>query len=213
MKLKYKNLLLLLFVSLLYIFIIKISSFLLNFDKVLYNSLIDNLSEKQINKYFKIKNALESLNFIIYPIFLFIKTTIISSVIYIGVYFYSKRNLTFGEILNSVLKAEFIFILVPICKLLWFYFFVKNYNLEDIQLFFPFSALNIVGTSGIDPWIVYPLQTLNLFEVAYIIFLSFELGYLTKTNADNGLKIMLYSYVPTLLLWITIIMFFTLNYS
>jgi hypothetical protein len=213
MKLKNKNLLLLIFASLLYIFIIKISSLLLNFDKVLYNSLIDNLSEKQINKYLKIKNALESLNFIIYPIFIFIKTTIISSVIYIGVYFYSKRNLTFGEILNSVLKAEFIFILVPICKLLWFYFFVENFSLEDIQLFFPFSGLNIIGTNGVDPWLVYPLQTINLFEVAYIFFLSIELGYLTKTNADTGLKIMLYSYVPALLLWITIIVFFTLNYS
>mgnify|MGYP003395149940 CR=1 FL=1 len=73
--------------------------------------------------------------------------------------------------------------------------------------------LNIIGFKGLEPWLIYPLQTLNLFEIAYIIYLSYQIGYLTKTNADNGLKIVSYSYVPALFLWVVVVMFFTLNYS
>jgi hypothetical protein len=142
-----------------------------------------------------------------------LKTIIITSVIYIGVFFFNKVEVTFKVIWDSIIKAEFIFLLVPILKLIWFYFFQTNYTLEDIQYFYPLSALNIIGYKGLDTWLLYPLQTLNLFEFAYIIYLSYQIGFLTKTNADNGLKIVGYSYVPALLLWVTVVMFFTLNYS
>ena len=62
-------------------------------------------------------------------------------------------------------------------------------------------------------WFIYPFQTLNLFELAYIICLGYWVGQLTNTNTDNGLKVVAYSYVPALLLWVVTIMFFTLNYS
>jgi hypothetical protein len=141
-----------------------------------------------------------------------LKTSIISSVLSIGMFFNNNDN-SFKKILNIVIKAEFIFLLMPILKIFWFYFFQTDYTLEDIQYFYPLSALNIIGYKELDSWLIYPLQTLNLFEVAYIIYLSYQIGDLTKTNADNGLKIVSYSYVPTLLLWVTVIMFFTLNYS
>lgn len=105
------------------------------------------------------------------------------------------------------------FLLVPIFKIIWFYFFQTNYTLEDLQYFYPFSAINITGFNGLEPWLIYPLQTLNIFEVIYIIYLSYQIGDLTKTNADNGLKIVSFSYIPALILWITVVMFFTLNYS
>ncbi len=147
------------------------------------------------------------------PLSLFVKTFLISSVIYIGIFFYYKSNLTLKPIWVIVIKAEFIFLIVGIIKIIWFYFFKSNYTLEDVQYFYPLSALNIIGYEKLEIWLVYPLQTLNLFEVAYIIYLSYQISYLTKTNADNGLKIVGYSYVPALLLWVTVIMFFTLNYS
>jgi len=70
-----------------------------------------------------------------------------------------------------------------------------------------------MGYQGLDPWLIYPLQVLNLFELTYIIYLSYQIGQLTQTNTDNGLKIVGYSYVTALFLWIAVVMFFTLNYS
>ena len=141
-----------------------------------------------------------------------IKVSIISSVLYIGAFFTAKEA-AFKAIFSKVLSAEFIFLLLPIFKIIWFYFFQTNYTLEDIQTFYPLSALNIIGYAGLEPWLIYPLQTLNLFELAYIIYLANEIGKLTQTNTDKGFKIMMYSYVPTMLLWVCVVMFLTLSMS
>ena len=115
--------------------------------------------------------------------------------------------------LSTYFIELFIFLLVPILKIIWFYFFQTNYTLEDIQYFYPLSALNIIGYAGLEPWLIYPLQILNLFELAYIIYLAYQIGKVTSTNTDTGFKIMMYSYVPTLLLWVCVVMFLTLSMS
>jgi hypothetical protein len=148
-----------------------------------------------------------------------IKTTIISSVLYTGAFFYSKSKVTFKQLLNAVIKAEFVFLLVGIAKIIWFYFFQTNYTLEDLQYFYPLSALNIVGYKGLESWFIYPLQVLNLFELAYWLLLSYFVGKLAFTEKDKGkpmdlgFKIVTSSYGSALLLWVVVVMFFTLNYS
>jgi hypothetical protein len=187
--------------------------YFLSFDKLIYNSLAESLTSNQIEKILSLQKKWQWTGYVFVPFYVLLKTSIITSVLYIGSFFFSKKDITFKNIWNCILNAEFIFLLVPLLKLVWFYFFQTNYTLEDIQYFYPLSALNIIGYNGLDKWLIYPLQTLNLFEVAYIVYLSYQIGSLTKTNADNGLKIVGYSYVPALLLWVTVIMFFTLNYS
>lgn len=183
---------------------------------------IDVLIQNELSYKFSINELKEILNFqrkwnwILYffiPIFLFFKIVFNSLVVYTGILFLNNIKTDFKDVLNILLKVEFVFLLIPIIKLIWFYFFQTNYTLEDIQYFYPLSALNIIGYKGLEPWLIYPLQTLNVFELAYIIILSYQIGTITKTNADTGLKIMVSSYIPTLLLLVTIVMFFTLNFS
>ena len=100
-----------------------------------------------------------------------------------------------------------------------FYFFQTNYTLEDLQYFYPLSTLNIVGYKGLEAWFIYPLQVLNLFEFAYWLLLSYFVGKLAFTEKDKGkpmdlgFKIVASSYGSALLLWVVVVMFFTLNYS
>ncbi|MFD2940896.1 hypothetical protein [Flavobacterium notoginsengisoli] len=185
---------------------------IVDLDKLLYNSLSEQFTSNQIDKFFKFQKKWEWIGYIFIPILLLIKTSIIASILYIGLFF-SNRDLKFSIILNFVLKAEFIFLLVPISKLIWFYFFETNFILEDIQNFYPLSALNIVRYKELEIWFIYPFQVLNLFEFFYIIYLGYEIGKHTQTNTDYGLKVVGLSYVPSLFLWVATIMFFTLNYN
>ena len=186
---------------------------ILKIKEMSYSYLTERLTRSQLKEMSNLHDKTKLINYGIFPLFILFKTLIIASIIYIGAFFYSKSGVTLKNIWNSVINAEFILLLVPIFKIIWFYFFQTNYTLEDLQFFYPLSAINITGYNGLEPWLIYPLQTLNLFEVAYIIYLSYQIGYLTKTNADNGLKIVSFSYIPALLLWVTVVMFFTLNYS
>ena len=196
-----------------------LTEFILKTDELFYSFLAEQYSINQINKILNFQEKWEWLSSIIIPIFILLKTTIVASVLYIGTFFYSKVKVTFKQLWNIAVKAEFLFLLVGVAKIVWFYFFKTNYTLEDLQYFYPLSALNIVGYQGIDVWFIYPLQVLNLFELAYWLLLSYYIGKLAFTPKDKGkpmdlgLKIVASSYGSALLLWVVVVMFFTLNYS
>lgn len=192
---------------------------LLDLDNLILDNLSTSITRNQLIEYLDFKKKWQWISYTIIPILLLIKTTIVASVLYIGTYFYSKTKVTFNQLFNAVIKAEFVFIGVGILKIIWFYFFQTNYTLEDIQNFYPLSALNIVGYKGLESWFIYPLQVLNLFEVAYWLLLSYYIGKLAFTEKDEGkpmdlgFNIVASSYGSALLLWVVVVMFFTLNYS
>jgi hypothetical protein len=72
-----------------------------------------------------------------------------ATVLDIGPYFFSKKLLSrscgfcdYRRVCVSI---------IPIFKIIWFYFFQTNYTLEDIQYFYPLSALNIVDYKELEP--------------------------------------------------------------
>jgi hypothetical protein len=200
-----------LFISL--ILLIEITKSVLNYEGLLYNSLSDQLTTKQIKHIFELQDKWRWVGYAIFLILLLIKTSLIASSLYIGTFFFSKIPVAFKQLWAIVVSAEFVFLLVPVIKIVWFYFFRANYKLEDIQYFYPLSVLNIFGYKDLEPWFVYPFQILNLFELAYCLIVAFFVGKATQTSMDHGLKIVAYSYGSALLLWVVTIMFFTLNYS
>ncbi len=201
------------------ILVLLLTAFLTNFEGVLFENLEQKISTEQIQQILNFKEKWQWLSYTIIPIILFIKTTLVASVLYIGTFFFSKTKVTFKQLFNAVVKAEFVFLGVGVLKIIWFYFFQTNYTLEDLQYFYPLSALNIVGYKGLDNWFIYPLQVLNLFELAYWLLLAYFIGKLAFTEKDKGkpmdlgFKIVASSYGSALLLWVVVVMFFTLNYS
>jgi hypothetical protein len=191
----------------------EIAKYFLNIDKLVYLFLAENLTNDQIQEIFALQKKWLWVSYLVIPITLLFKTLLVAGVVYLGLFFYKGKQFVFKSIWGLVLQAEFLFLLVGVFKIIWFYFFQTNYTLQDIQYFYPLSALNIIGYEGLEPWYIYPLQTLNLFEVAYIFFLAYQIGKLVKSDLDFGLTVVLYSYVPALLFWVSVIMFFTLNYS
>ena len=207
---------------LLNIFLLELLKELLKLDQLTYNKLTETLSFNQVEKILQFQKKINNWLYLVLPLLMIFKIFLISSVLYIGTFFYSKAKVTFKQLLNAVIKAEFVFLGVGVLKIIWFYFFQTNYTLEDLQYFYPLSALNIVGYKGLDTWFIYPLQTLNLFELAYWFLLAYYVGKIaspTKNKEENnypidfGLKIVASSYGSALLLWIVVVMFFTLNYS
>lgn len=195
-----------------FIIITEITNKIINLKDLLRHFLVDFLSIDQINNYFELQDRWHWLTYLYIPLLILIKTSVISLILYVGLFLSSKET-KYNQLWNATIKAEFIFLLVPVFKIIWFYFFQPNYDLNDIQNFYPLSALNIIGYQGLESWLIYPFQVLNVFELFYIIYLANQLGKATKTDTDYGLKIVSISYMPGLFLWITIVMFFTLNYT
>lgn len=186
---------------------------ILNFEKILLLSFQEKLTSEQLSSFLLTREKYNLISYLIIVLLYIIKISLITSFIYIGTFFFSRIKITFKQLFNAVVKAEFIFLGVGVFKIIWFYFFQTSYTLEDIQYFYPLSALNIIGYEGLEAWFIYPLQTLNLFELAYWLLLAYFIGKLTQSTTEKGLKIVATSYGSALLLWVCVIMFFTLSYS
>ena len=209
---KVNNYLLLLILSILTVLFGLISNELLDSKKLILDSLATQFTHQQINKIIDFQNKWEWVSFVLIPFLLLIKTSVIAAIIDIGCFFFNK-DIKYKKLFNIVIKAEFVFLLVVVFKTLWFYWFKEDYTLEDLQYFYPLSAINITGYQDLQAWFVYPLQVLNLFELAYWFILAYLLGKALNENTDKGLGIVASSYGVGLLIWVVAVMFFTLNMS
>ena len=177
-----------------------------------FNSYIDQISSESLEKYFELQQKWQWGGYILTPIFLLIKVSIISAIIHIGCFFYEKEVI-YKRIFNTVLKVEYIFVLVIFIKVMWFIVFRIDYALKDLQFFYPLSLINLVDYNNIRSWFSYPLKTINLFEVVYWLVLAYLLGKEFKEDIYKGLTVVASSYGVGLVIWVVAVMFFTLNVS
>lgn len=185
---------------------------LLQVEKLTISTLGEQFTLESINKVIEFKNKIKILNYFITPIVLIVKLSIIVFILDVGLFFYEK-NISKKKLLSFVIKAEYIFLIPLIFKTIWFYFFQQDYSLEDIQYFYPLSALNIIGYQDLQTWFIYPFQTLNLFELTYWFILAYLIGKELNISNDKSLSIVVSSYGVSLLIWVAGVMFFTLNMS
>jgi hypothetical protein len=102
---------------------------------------------------------------------------------------------------------------VGFIKFLWFYLFAGNYDLNDIGFFYPLSLINFFKTSEVNRLWIFPLQTVNVFQMVYIISISYGLNKVYEIEKSDSDKIVLLSYLPALILWVALIMFLTIDAS
>src|SRR5690606_10487756 len=140
-------------------------------NNLIYADFSEKFTGNVLESVFQQTRNWQLIGYILLPILLFVKTQIIAGILGIGAFLFNKK-ISHGRLWNIVLKAEFLFLLVGVLKIIWFYFFRTNYTLEDIEYFYPLSMLNIVGYKNVEPWYIYPLQTLNVFEMFYWIILA-----------------------------------------
>ncbi len=182
---------------------------LLNIDEKYQLFLSETLIENKVKSIIQNKEKWEWLSYILVLTLLLIKIFTISLIIQIGTFLFGI-DLKFKKIINFVVKAEFVFVIVAFIKLIWLYL-KSDYSYLDAIYFYPLSILNIVGHEDLSSWFIYPLQTFNVFEIIYWFVLAYFLAKQINKPTDVGFKIIASSYGSSLLLWMVVIMFFTLN--
>lgn len=192
---------------------------ILNIEFLQENELSKNITNTQViikSEYLDKKTVYSNVFFI--TLNQFLKIIVISSILFIGLLYFNIK-VKLKKLVFIVISLEYVFLLSIPFEIIYFKFFNTSATLEEIQYFYPLSALNIVGYQGLDSWFIYPLQVLNLFELAYWLLLAYFIGKLAFTSKDKGkpmdlgFKIVATSYGSALLLWVVVVMFFTLSYS
>jgi hypothetical protein len=198
-------------------------------DDLYFNSLGEQLSYEKIEKILNQNKKWGWVGYVFIPIIIYIKLALVAGCLSIGALFISKR-FEFKKMWGVALEAEFVFLIPSILKILWFAFIQTDYTLKDLQLFYPLSLLNFFNVRNVEPWLLYPLQVFNVFEVVYWLLLArgIQMQPLNRTvepppkgtfTNDNemsfgaALQLVLVSYGSWLLVWVALVMFLTLSYS
>lgn len=196
------------FITAIYLVLAYISDHFILGDEVYIRSFSDQTIEAVLN----MRERYGWLNYVFIPLTLFLKISFPALCISIGAVL-SSLEFKFKTFLKAVLSAEVVFILAQIIYLINLSQHLDTLTIETSLNYFPLSVISIYGVGSVVSWLHYPLQTLNLFEVFYILFISWLLSRQWKPNFVESLNIVLPSYGTGLLLWLVLVTFLTLQIS
>jgi len=181
---------------------------------VFFNTYSEQLTYERSMELFSMMKSYSWTGYLLGPLVLIIKFSVVSLVIYIGVFLNDmQKEISLGKVFTVVIACEVVFVLASIIKLLWFIFFAGNYTLNDLSFFYPLSLINLFRQPEVASYWVYPLQTVNLFQLVYVVMLAAGLAKISSVKRDATDKIILITYVPAIFIWIVFIMFLTIDNS
>lgn len=191
-----------------------LSNYLLNTEDLLINFYSEQLAKDQLEQLLENQQKWAWLGYAILPLLILIRVSLVSFCLSIGLFLYDIENkIQFKQFFRIALIGEFVLVFVGIFKLVYFYFIKSDYTLQDIQQFYPLSFINFLDVENLEPWLVYPLQTINLFEITYFFVLVYGMHKLLKNNYWKSFEITAASYGTGLLIWLGFVMFLMLNIS
>ena len=138
------------------------------------------------------------------------KLLLVSLVIFMGLHWYRLRA-DYCDVFRIVSQCELLVLIPAIVKIWWFYYYVPEPTLQHWEDFYFLSAASLFD--DIKPAYLYPLQTLNLFEIAYWFFLASGIKAVVSGSYDRSLRVVVFSYLPGLFLWMVVVVFFTMLLS
>ena len=183
-------------------------------EELLYSFYAENYVQEQIEEILEQQKKWWWLGYAVIPLFVIIRTSLVALCLSIVSFFYNTENeLKFKQFLRIALLGEFVWILVSIVKFVYFYLFQTDFTLVGFQQYYPLSFTNYLDLETLEPWLIYPLQTINLFEVLYFFVLVAGMHKLLKENYWRSFEKVAVGYGTGLLIWLGLVMFLTLNMS
>ncbi len=149
-----------------------------------------------------------SIQYLSVPIFLLWKFTWTTLCLWIGSFMFGYR-LYFNQLWKLVVLTEVVFFLPELFKILYYTLFYSDPSYQDYIAFYPFSLINLVDYTTIDPRYHYPLKSLNIFELLYWPVLTVGVYFLSGKKLRISAYIVLSTYVLFFLIWL---LFYTAVY-
>ncbi len=179
-------------------------------DDLFFDYLGEQLAYDRIVELLTMSKKWEWIGYVLIPIIYLIKIFFVGCCLAVGVLL-ANLKVPFRSLLYIAVVSELVFLIAPVIKIFWFGVFFTDYTLQDLQNFSPLSVLSLVGADSIEPFLVYPLSLLNLFELLYWILLALGLASLTKESFKKMFGLVTSSYGLGLLLWVLVVVFLTVS--
>jgi hypothetical protein len=209
-----KNVVIFMLVVFLFLFITFLSQHFFKIEELLYNFYSEQFAQEQFEKIIENQKKWTLLSYAVMPLVVLIRSSLVAVCLSVGNFFYNMDEAElpkFKDFFRIALLGEFVLVLVGYFKLLYFTTIKTDFTLQDLQQYYPLSYTNFLDIEKLQPWLIYPLQTINLFEVAYFFVLVYGMHKLLKNKYWKSFEIVAVSYGTGLVIWLGLVMFLTLN--
>jgi hypothetical protein len=176
-------------------------------DQVYYYSLGGRVSADKLAAFLDAQHHTSFLSYVLVPVSLVIRMTLVAFCLLTGLLLTSQK-LAFQTILRIVLFAESGFAAGVLLKLLLLTFSKEIGSLSQFETFAPLSLYSLIGASSVPAWLTYPLQTLDLFQVAYCLLLAAGLCYYLPIPFKKACWLVLGSYGTAIVCCMIVFTFF-----
>ncbi len=123
----------------------------------------------------------------------------------------TSQKLPFRTLYRIVLFAESAFVAGVLFRLLVLAFSRDMNSLGHYLHFAPLSLYSFFPPDSVPVWLIYPLQTLDLFQAGYIFLLAAGIQHFMGKPLKKSLKLVLGSYGIGLLCWMIAVAFVTVS--
>lgn len=200
------------YLILVYLIVIFLSNNFVITNELLIKLYSGILEKEQINKMLIAKSTFGWVIYTLNIILISLKIFSTAIVLYIGLVFNSDRKIKFTDLVKIVTVSEFIFILYALLKLACINFNAFS-TLHELNSNYPLSLFSIIASDTLDAWIIYPLSVINIAEILYWFILAYFLYRLLEIKYIKSFSLVLNTYVLSLFLWMSIIVFLTISLS
>jgi hypothetical protein len=169
-------------------------------DELYFNQFGEQMTYDQIRSFLDLQYKYQWISYLILPLIYMLKLSLLSIALLAGTIFWDIK-ISFKKLFQIALIAEFLFIIPSLIKLVWFLFIETDFDLLDLQTFYPLSLLNMIEAKNIPQWSLYPLQLINVFEVVYWLILAYGISLVAKERWPKMVGLVASSYGIGLFMW------------
>ncbi|MDV3577704.1 hypothetical protein CMU79_07075 [Elizabethkingia anophelis] len=210
-----KNFLTFILIILLYIFLLFLDKMYIQTDSKIIDFLTKDYPSEVVQNYMESQKKWWWLSYVITPILIGIKILLVAFCLnFIKLFdLPGLEKIKYSDFITLSLIAEFVFILSGFYKFVNFYWFDTDYNLRDLQTYYPLSLLNFKESISTEKWLAYPLQLCNVFELFYWGILAYGILVYAdeKISFKKSLGAVAITYGIGLLFWTGTVTFLILN--
>ena len=178
-------------------------------DELYFDYYEDQVSLGRIEVFLELKDNISWFSYVLLPLILLIKIILISSWLLCGSIIFGYK-VSLKDLFKIALVAEFVMLIPTIYTFIDFTVIRDSFSLKDVHYSFPLSLIEVFD--NVDSWLVYPLKTLNLFEVAYLFVLVYGFYEIANFSFKKALYLVLPTYLIGLSIWLVFVVFLSLNF-
>jgi len=162
-------------------------------DQVYTYTFGAQVNPDKLNAFLDGQHRTSLLSYVFVPLMMLFKMSLVSLCIYAGLVL-TSQSLSFPRVFRIVIIAESATIAGTLVKLLLLAFSHPVESLGQYLAFAPLSLYSLFSSASIPHWLVYPLQTLDLFQVMYVCLLARGLQHPLKKPFRASLEMVVGSY-------------------